>query len=96
MKPNGVFTGALPNNLGPNYRMCPNCNHVFEIDGHLSQHTKETLKELFNKYNFDIIYLSSFNLAFYKKKNGLIKYIYRKLNPPKSGGGQLEFIVKAN
>lgn len=96
LKQGGYFTGALPNNLAPNFRMCPNCNHVFEIDGHLSQHTLDSLKNLFSEYKLEIIYLSTFNLWYYKKSQSYLKYLYRKLYPPTKGGGQLEFIVKSN
>lgn len=94
---NGVFTGALPNDLKFNFRMCPNCNHTFEIDGHLSRHTINSLKKLFNENKMEIIHLDNFNYSYYLKSRGLVKFIVRKFmhkilhKPPK---GQLEFIVK--
>jgi ubiquinone/menaquinone biosynthesis C-methylase UbiE len=33
LKPDGVFTGALPFNLPFNFRMCPKCSHIF-TSGH--------------------------------------------------------------
>jgi hypothetical protein len=92
-----VFTGALPNNLRFNHRICPECGHKFEIDGHLSRHTKETLINLFNTYDFEIIHLNDFNYHYYKKHQGIFKYFYRILthkilNVPQKG--QLEYIVK--
>jgi len=98
LKPNGIFTGALPFNLQYNYRMCPNCNHVFEIDGHVSIHNIESLKNVFEKNNFEIIHLSNFNLKYMLKKEKRIikkvfKYIlYSLLGEPKNS--QLEYIVK--
>lgn len=97
LKDNGVFTGALPNNLQFNYRICPHCNEVFEIDGHLSRHTIDSLKNLFNENNFEIIHLSDFNLHNYLRYKGLIKLLYRYLIHyvlKKKSNMQLEFIVK--
>lgn len=97
LRNNGVFTGALPNNLQFNYRMCPHCNEVFEIDGHLSRHTIDSLKNVFNENNFEIIHLSDFNLHYYFKQKGLMKFLYRYVMHTilkKKSNMQLEFIVK--
>ena len=97
LKENGVFTGALPNDLQFNYRMCPHCNEVFEIDGHLSRHTIETLKRLFQENDFEIIHLNDFNVQYYYRHKGFIKAIYhlfRKTFFSKKINSQLEFIVK--
>jgi cyclopropane fatty-acyl-phospholipid synthase-like methyltransferase len=93
----GVFTGALPNNLDPTYRMCPNCGHHFEIDGHLAKHTIETLKELFSRNGFEILYLNNFNFQYYRKSKGVLKYLYKLIMYKilkKQANGQLEYIVK--
>lgn len=94
---NGVFTGALPNDLPFTYRMCPKCNEVFEIDGHLSRHTKASLEKLFGENNFEIMHLNDFNIIYYIKNKGLIKTLYhllRKKLLSKKINYQLEFIVK--
>ena len=94
---NGVFTGALPNDLQFNYRMCPHCSSVFEIDGHLSRHTINSLKKLFGINDLQIIHLDDFNAAYYLKYKGLMRtlyYLLRKLLFKKKPNHQLEFIVK--
>jgi len=94
---NGVFTGALPNDLQFNYRMCPNCNNVFELDGHLSRHTIGSLKNLFENNKFQIIHLDDFNTQYFLRYRGLIRTIYYLLRNQvlkKRLDHQLEFIVK--
>lgn len=97
LKPDGVFTGALPFNNRFSYRMCPNCNHVFEVDGHVSSHTISSLTELFEKNEFEIIHLSNFNLKYALKKSSIAKRLYRfimyGLLKIKTSG-QLEYVVK--
>jgi cyclopropane fatty-acyl-phospholipid synthase-like methyltransferase len=100
LKPDGVFTVALPNNKDFNYRMCPKCEHVFEIDGHLSRHNRESLSELFRKHNFQIIYLNNFNIHYYRERKGFMKFLYRYfanvILKQISNSGQLEYIVEPN
>ena len=96
---NGVFTGALPNDLQFNYRMCPKCNNVFELDGHLSRHTTDSLKKLFGINDLQIIHLDDFNTSYFLKHKGLIKtsyYLLRRHLLKKKLMHQLEFIVKPN
>ncbi len=97
LKTNGVFTGALPFNNPFTYRMCPHCNEVFEIDGHVSIHDKESLKRLFDQNGFEIIHLDNLNLKYLLTHGSIIKKIYRfifygLLN--KKSNSQLEYIVK--
>ncbi|MGE5342990.1 MAG: class I SAM-dependent methyltransferase [Candidatus Omnitrophota bacterium] len=97
LKPGGFFTGALPNNLIFNYRMCPHCRHVFEIDGHLSTFNVETLAAMFKMHNWTIIYLGSFNPNYFFKKNSLFRFLHGYGNfkiLKKEAPMQLEFIVK--
>ena len=98
LKKDGVFTGALPNDQNFTYRMCPNCNNVFEIDGHISTHNKESLEKLFLVNNFKILYLNDFNIYHYKKYKGFNRFIYRmflsKVLKRNISGSQLEYIVK--
>jgi len=95
LKKNGYFTGALPYNLDFNYRICPNCGEIFEIDGHLSKHDLDSIRNLFLKHGFKIVYLNNFNLEFYLKDekffNKLLKLIYYILKKPTS---QIEYIVQ--
>jgi ubiquinone/menaquinone biosynthesis C-methylase UbiE len=97
LKPYGVFTGALPFKNLFNYRMCPDCMRVFEIDGHVSSHDINSLKKVFNENGFEIIHLDNFNLKFVLKYGGFLKNVYiftlhYILN--KHSNSQLEYIVK--
>lgn len=96
LKDDGIFTGALPNQLNFTYRTCPFCDHTFEIDGHLSIHTTDTLKSMFNDNNYKIFYLKNFNREFFLKKGNVLrriaKYIYLLLIPKKLVS-QIEYIV---
>ncbi|KAF5042798.1 Methyltransferase domain protein [anaerobic digester metagenome] len=97
LKPDGIFTGALPYKLGFNYRMCPQCNHVFEIDGHVSIHDKDSLKNVFIENGFKILHLDNYNLNYVLKQCGILKkvYVLSKYYLLKSHSvGQLEYIVK--
>ena len=97
LKEGGVFTGALPNNLPFNYRMCPNCDHVFEIDGHVSVHTVESLQKLFETNDFSIIHISDFNINYDRKHKGTLRYLYKYVTNKilkREGNSQLEFIAK--
>jgi cyclopropane fatty-acyl-phospholipid synthase-like methyltransferase len=97
LKPNGIFTGALPFNNGFNYRMCPNCNHVFEIDGHVSTHNIKSLKKLFEENDFEIIHLDNFNLKYALSYGNTPKKLYRFIYYGlfgKQSFGQLEYIVR--
>ena len=101
MKTGGVFTGALPYDKNFNYRICPNCNNHFEIDGHVSRHDLKTLKTIFVENGFKIIHLENFNLNYSLKNVGIIKKIYRYLYygvfrvDPKSSS-QIEYMVTIN
>ena len=97
LKPNGVFTGALPFNLPFTYRMCPHCNHVFEIDGHISIHDIDSLKKVFEENNFEVLHLDNFNLKYSLKQGNVLKTLYMLFNYyllRKHSSSQLEFIVK--
>jgi ubiquinone/menaquinone biosynthesis C-methylase UbiE len=95
LKKDGYFTGALPFNLDFSYRMCPNCKHVFEIDGHLSKHNKDSLIELFDKHRFAILFLDNYN-PYYIHHLGKKEYVLRTLQKllfRSRKTYQLEFIV---
>jgi cyclopropane fatty-acyl-phospholipid synthase-like methyltransferase len=98
LRDNGVFTGALPYNSNFNFRICPKCEHVFEIDGHISKHNLATLRKLFEENNFEILYLSNFNIHYYRKEHDFFRFTYRFLNNlifrKNPGGGQLEYVVR--
>ena len=97
LKKDGIFTGALPYKNIYKYRMCPNCEHVFEIDGHISSHDLESITDIFVKNGFQVIYLNNFNLKYYLSASNFImkflKFLYYKLKKPTS---QIEYIVKPN
>jgi cyclopropane fatty-acyl-phospholipid synthase-like methyltransferase len=96
LKPNGIFTGALPFNLPFKYRMCPHCSNVFEIDGHVSIHDIRSLKKVLEENGFDVIHLDNFNLNYVLKYGSIVQRIYKFVycyllkNPSKD---QLEYIV---
>ncbi len=97
LKKGGVFTGALPYKNPFNYRMCPECNHVFEYDGHVSSHSIKSLSDVFLKNNFKIIYINNFNIYYTLKNEKFLKKIYKGLNYfllNKRPIHQLEFIVR--
>ncbi len=97
LKYGGIFTGALPYKGIFNYRMCPKCYHVFEVDGHVSSHSKLTLKNLFLEHEFEIIYLDNFNKYYNRKQRPLLRRMYKYVNHvilKKESKNQLEFIVK--
>lgn len=97
LKKGGIFSGALPNKLPFTFRICPNCNHKFEIDGHLSIFDKTKLKNLFELYDLKVIKISDFNYSYYFKFRGLTKTLYHLfINKilKKDSKYQLEFIVE--
>ena len=99
LKKDGIFTGALPYKNPFNYRMCPECEHVFEYDGHVSSHDIKSLSSVFKENNYQIIYISNFNIRYTYQNENFIKKIYKILNfylrnkPPVH---QLEYIVTPN
>lgn len=97
LKPGGIFTGALPYMNGFNYRMCPECGNVFEIDGHISSHDILSLKKIFINNGFDIIHLDNFNLKYAMSHGSTLKKLYRFFVYQVSGqraNNQIEFIVQ--
>ena len=96
LKHNGIFTGALPNKSGFNYRMCPRCNYIFEIDGHLSNHDLHSLRKVFLNNGFEIIHLDNFNFKYQLSYGGILKKIYRLIFYgilKQKRNSQIEFIV---
>jgi SAM-dependent methyltransferase len=99
LKEGGIFTGALPYKGRFNYRMCPNCFHVFEIDGHVSIHDRQTLASLFRDHDFEILYLGNFNRYYNRTRRSFVRRTYKYVNHillKKESNDQLEFIVKPN
>jgi len=79
--------------------MCPNCNHVFEIDGHVSSHDLKSLKEIFLVNGFEILYLDNFNFKYALKYGSLVKKLYRIIFYyllKHRSKYQIEFIVKVS
>jgi|WetSurMetagenome_2_1015567.scaffolds.fasta_scaffold00270_30 cyclopropane fatty-acyl-phospholipid synthase-like methyltransferase len=96
LKPTGIFTGALPFKNNFNYRMCPSCYNVFEIDGHVSSHDIKSLAKVFYDNGFKVIHLDNFNLSYSMKHGNLLKRIYRYLYYyilNKRSGNQIEYVV---
>lgn len=97
LKPAGIFSGALPYNKEFIFRMCPNCQHIFEIDGHVSRHDLDSLRKVFLDNGFEIIHLGNFNLRYALSKESILKALYKLVNyhlfkqPSKN---QIEYIVK--
>ena len=98
LKPGGIFTGAFPYKNGFYYRMCPKCNNVFEIDGHVSSHDLDSLRKVFVDNGFEIGYLNNFNRNYYLHTQGFIKYLYKRYQSAVTNKpliDQIEFIVKS-
>ena len=97
LRTGGIFTGALPYNKGFNFRMCPKCNHVFEIDGHVSSHDIDSLRKVFLDNGFKIIHLDNFNLKYALSHGHILKrilrYIFYHLLRQRTNS-QIEFIVQ--
>ena len=97
LKEGGVFTGALPYKLGFTFRMCPNCDNVFEIDGHVSQHDVDSLSKVFRDNGFEIIHLEKYNIHYANKKGKIEKAAYKFLYNNlfrRNSNSQLEYIVR--
>lgn len=77
LKKDGVFTGALPFKNEYNFRMCPHCSEVFEIDGHVSSHDIESLKKVFDEQGFETIYLNDFNINYTLTEGSFLQKIHR-------------------
>ena len=99
LKKSGIFTGALPFKQVFNYRMCPECSHVFEIDGHVSSNSLESLSQVFNSNGFKVIYFDNFNFNYLLKNSFFVKRIYHlisRLILRKQSYNQIEYIVIPN
>jgi cyclopropane fatty-acyl-phospholipid synthase-like methyltransferase len=99
LKPMGIFTGALPFKNQFNFRMCPVCEHVFEIDGHISSHNINTIRKVFSDNGFQIIHLDNFNLSYAISYGPLLKRAYRFFVYyllKHRANTQIEFIVQAS
>jgi cyclopropane fatty-acyl-phospholipid synthase-like methyltransferase len=76
LKKEGIFTGALPYKNRFDFRMCPDCNHVFEIDGHVSSHDIKSLENVFEDNGYKILYIDNFNLKYAMKNKNFLKRFY--------------------
>ncbi|MDZ4712333.1 MAG: class I SAM-dependent methyltransferase [bacterium] len=76
---NGIFTGALPYKNDYNFRMCPHCEEVFEIDGHVSSHDIDSLTRVFEKNGFEVLYINDFNMNYALKTGSTLQKIHRIL-----------------
>ena len=79
LKPSGIFTGALPYKNRFNYRMCPHCHKLFEIDGHLTSHDENSLRQLFADNSFNVILIQKFNREYSLKKGSAVKRIMKRI-----------------
>lgn len=98
LREGGYFTGALPNQNEFNFRMCPKCSHVFEIDGHVSSHDVSTLKKLFDENGFKTDYINDFNIHYCLNDGNSLQKIHRLILYKvfnRKYFSQLEFIVHA-
>ena len=96
LNPDGIFTGALPFKNRFNFRMCPACGKVYEIDGHVSSHDINSLRKVFTDNKFEILHLNNFNYHYIFKNESLLKIFYKSLlyYIKKQSKSQIEFIVK--
>lgn len=96
LKTGGIFSGALPFKSNFNYRMCPECHRIFEIDGHVSSHDLDSLKKVFTENGWKILYLGNFNFKYAIKDQSFIKKIYSFIFYfllKKRSNSQIEFVV---
>jgi cyclopropane fatty-acyl-phospholipid synthase-like methyltransferase len=97
LRPDGIFTGALPYKNKFNYRMCPACDRVFEIDGHVSSHDIDSLSSIFNENGFKIVHIDNFNLRYALSHGSIMKRAYRFIVYflfKRRSATQIEYIVK--
>ena len=97
LRPGGDFAGARPFKNSVNYRMCLKCDHVFEIDGHISSHDIELLTKLFTANGFEIFHLDNFNLWHAVSNVFILREVYRYFYYyllKNRTNDQLEYIVK--
>jgi hypothetical protein len=89
----GILFGAVPYKKLLNPRICQNCGHIFEIDGHKQIFDEEKLKEILEKNGFKILLIRHFNPDhFYSGKSFLWRFFHR-LFLLKEQVTQLEFIA---
>lgn len=97
LKKNGIFTGALPYKNSFNFRICPSCECLFEIDGHVSSHDLKSLRKIFEDNGFKIIWIDNYNLKYVMKQENIFKKCYRLLSYyflKNHSANQIEYIIK--
>lgn len=92
LKPHGVFFGATPYNKAFNPRICPNCGHLFEIDGHKQIFDDSKIEKILSQNGFHVKLVRHFNPEHYYWGESILFKIYHKIIEKKLST-QLEFIA---
>ena len=97
LKDEGVIICATPYQKKLQDRICPNCSHVFEIDGHKQVLDELKIKELLESNDFKLLSVRNFNPTHYywgwNKAKALIHNFLRKFFRMNIYT-QLEFVAK--
>ncbi|MBI5542155.1 MAG: class I SAM-dependent methyltransferase [Bacteroidia bacterium] len=95
LKNGGKVVGAVPHKLPLTYRICPNCGHSFEQDGHQISYTLDEFENTFKKLGFKNVETRGYNISFLSRNDNMIKKIIRMLyyNMTKQPIMQIEFCM---
>jgi SAM-dependent methyltransferase len=95
LKPQGIFFGATPYKKFFNPRICPNCGHTFEIDGHKQILDEQKMKTILEENGFKIIQIRHFNPDHFYYGESLWWRLFHRGFLLKDQVTQLEFISSA-
>lgn len=89
----GIIFGATPYKKPLNPRICPNCGHIFEIDGHKQIFDEQKLKNILEKDGFNILLIRHFNPDHFYYGKPFLKRLFHRLFLLRDQVTQLEFIA---
>ena len=93
LKKDGIFFGATPYMKPFNQRICPNCSHTFEIDGHKQIFNEEKMKALLENNGFYVDIIRHFNPQHFYYGESLLFILFNKIIGRKNVT-QLEFVTR--
>ncbi len=73
LKQGGKVVGAVPHRLPMTYRICPQCGHSFEQDGHQVSYSANEFETAFKKLGFNKVETRLYNFSFLSRNDNLIK-----------------------
>lgn len=78
LNPNGILVGAVPlkQDLKTNKKICPNCAHIFDPDGHQQSFEQNRLKYLLENAGFINIYTDTRVVGLKSSLKNLLRKIY--------------------